>query len=86
MIKTETINSLKRYEQYGIPPGGFLQAVLANDLIGAAFCADEDNFGALAEIALYCFSNLTISSRSSHEKVDAWIVKRLKEQIQGELK
>ena len=52
-INPDTIQSLRRYADQGIPTGGFLQAVLANDLMEAVGRADEANGRALRGICSY---------------------------------
>ena len=79
MIKPETIESLKRYAQDGVPTGDFLRAVLANDLTTAALSADEDNLAAMGEIAAYCYYSLPFSSMGSYKKVDAWTAEKRKD-------
>lgn len=43
--------SIERYILDRIAPGGFLQAVFANDLVGAVSHASGDNAGSLVDIA-----------------------------------
>jgi hypothetical protein len=44
-------NSLRNWVLKGIPPGGFLTAVLCNDLVGAYAKADSENLLLMAEWA-----------------------------------
>lgn len=46
-----TRQSYARVLALGLPPGGFLQACLSNDLRGAVGRADENNIRAIADIA-----------------------------------
>lgn len=59
-IKPETLASLKRYAEQRIPTGGFLQAVLENDLMQAFHRADEENCEALFHICAYIYNELPI--------------------------
>ena len=43
-IKQSTMDSLRRYAQHHIPTGGFLQAVLENNLMQACGRADEEKY------------------------------------------
>lgn len=65
--------SLARYVDHGTPLGGFLQAVIANDLVGAASRADRANAGALAAIATVVNSALPITCWGSRRVYNAWI-------------
>lgn len=50
-IPAHILESLTRYVEDGVPLGGFLEAAVANDLVGAASRADTENASALAAIA-----------------------------------
>lgn len=66
----ETIKeSLNRYAKDRIPPGGFLTAVLENDLMGAIGSADHINRQRLHEICKYVYNELPSSIWGSREKV-----------------
>ena len=55
----ETIKeSLNKYTKDRIPPGGFLKAVLENDLMGAIGSADHINRQRLHEICKYVYNEL----------------------------
>ena len=55
MIPHAVLSGLVRYVRDGIVPGGFLRAVIANDLFDAACRADDDSRAALGELALVIF-------------------------------
>jgi hypothetical protein len=55
------------------PTGGFLQAVLENDLSGAAMRADPDNRLCLWEIVLFLHTYVPAPAWGSPEKVAAWL-------------
>ena len=61
--------SLDRYAKDRIPPGGFLKAVLENDLMSAIARADHMNRQRLPEICKYVFNELSSSIWGSREKV-----------------
>jgi len=42
-IPEHMVEATRRYIERGIPPGGFLTAVICNDLVGAVARADEIN-------------------------------------------
>jgi hypothetical protein len=49
-VPAHTQQALADYIENGVPVGGFLNAVLANDLIGAVGSADAQNIKALKDI------------------------------------
>lgn len=65
--------SLKSYIENRIPTGGFLHAVLSNDLMKAFQKADMRNRYQLFEIVEYIYNNLPINSYGSPEQVDKWL-------------
>lgn len=65
--------SLMRYIEHGLLPGGFLTAMLENDLVGAAKLADEYNVLILGDIILWIVENLPLESHGSPEAVSKWI-------------
>lgn len=54
-------------------PGGFMTAVLENDLKGAVARADHINKRALTQIVEYCMWTLPSNCWGSPEKVSAWL-------------
>lgn len=78
-VRSDVIESLDAYAKEGRPTGGFLRAVLANDLMGAAGHADRENSLALTEICAYVYNELPASCHGSYPTVDAWI-KRMAEE------
>ncbi len=67
-----TLDSLERWEQHGIYPGGFLCAVLENDLQGAFAKADNGNLNALHEIVKYVYNCMDSRCWGSRDKMTAW--------------
>jgi hypothetical protein len=67
------INSLEDYVKDRIPTGGFLYAVLTNNLMEACIRADERNQSQLPEIMCYIYNNLPTICYGSPEKVEKWI-------------
>ncbi len=66
------IQSLRDYFEHGLQPGGFLTAVLSNDLIGACSRADVESAKLLWHIAYWCYNNLPSGCYGSHQNVIAW--------------
>lgn len=71
-IRGDVIESLVRYVVRGIPTGGFLRAVLSNDLMGAYSRADLDNIRSMRAIVTYVYSRCPMDCRGSHEVIDEW--------------
>ena len=66
-------NSVKMYIEEGIDGGGFLFALLSNNL-GQAFCrADSDNTKAMKEWVMFLYNQAPSDCWGSKEKVQAWI-------------
>lgn len=58
------------------PTGGFLQAILENDLREACGRADNQNQRLIWEIVEYCWNELPPTCWGSPEKVAAWLAAR----------
>jgi len=72
-MKQITIDGLRRYADDGIPPGGFLMAVLENNLMEAFGRADEQNTLDMVEIAAYVYNEIPSVCHGSPERVTAWL-------------
>ena len=75
-MKCSTHEGLDYYAKHRVPTGGFLHAVLSNDLMAAIVKADEDNIQDIYEIVIYIINNLPIKSYGSPENVKAWLAGR----------
>ncbi len=64
--------SLDRYVEHGIPPGGFLEAVLCNNLMEAMGRADIENHDTIFEICQYVYNEMPGNCHGSPEIVAAW--------------
>lgn len=65
--------SLDRYANDGVPTGGFLRAVLENDLLAAIGSADEINSLALPHIVAYVYNEMPAGAWGSPENVDRYL-------------
>jgi hypothetical protein len=72
-MKASTKSGLDRFAREGSPVGGFLTAVLSNDLKEAFMRADDENRADLFEIVGYCYNELPSPCWGSPEKVNAWM-------------
>lgn len=61
------------YVLHGWEPGGFLTAVLLNDLISAAERADEQNARALYAWAVFVYNAVPVGARGSTENIMSWM-------------
>lgn len=65
--------SLDMYATNHIEPGGFLRAVLENDLMRAVGSADYINKNLLPEICSYVYNEMPASCHGSKEIVQQWL-------------
>lgn len=72
-IPEHTKAALDRYVNDRLPPGGFLTAVLTNDLTGAVTRADDINRRHLPEIVGYLFNECPASCWGNQQRVEAWL-------------
>ena len=72
----EVIQSLERYRDDHIPTGGFLEAVLSNDLKEALGRADRQNRDALFEIVRWVYNYMPMTACGSKEAVANWLASR----------
>jgi len=69
----EIIESLERYRDDRIPTGGFLRAVLENDLRNALSRADNTNVVYLLGIVKWIYWNIPAIAWGSPKNVSAWL-------------
>jgi len=72
-IPEYTKEDLNAYLIDGLPPSGFIEAVLLNDLMLATSRADIVNTKALGQIVKWIVANAPYNSTRSKENVDNWI-------------
>lgn len=73
MIPEYTKDALERYIQDRFEPGGFLMAVLSNDLKDAFGRADINNREAMFHIVSYLYNDAPANCWGSPEKVAQWL-------------
>ena len=64
---------ITNYFELGLHPGGFVSAVIANDLTRAVQSADHENRKHISSIARWIAFNAPTGSRGSWEAVENWI-------------
>ncbi len=72
-IPLRTQQTLKRYVEDGLEPGGFLTSVLCNDLMGAIARADSENIVALKSICQFVYNEIPGSAWGSPNQMKTWI-------------
>ena len=77
-IPEATREGLDAWASSGRPTGGFLRAVLENDLRGALSRADHENARAIAAIVSYCHNELPGGCWGSPERYRTWPEEREK--------
>lgn len=71
--RAEMVSALNRYAQMRCPVGGFLTALLSNDLKEACGRADDDNLHNIPALVAYCYNELPSPCWGSPEKVANWL-------------
>ena len=74
-IPPRTMSGLIAYRDERRPPGGFLRAVLENDLHGALSKADSENLLAMRGIVGWVFWELPSTAWGSQWAVAQWLQK-----------
>ena len=72
-VPSHTIDPLLRYIMDGLEPGGFLMAVLSNDLMEACGRADEMNGRYLKAICTFLYNYAPSECKGSPERVGQWL-------------
>lgn len=73
LIPSRMHGAIVRYLEEGIPPGGFLQAIIANDLKGAVGRADSENITRIGDYVTFFYNYAPSTSWGSQEKMDSWL-------------
>lgn len=72
-IPEHTQDALENYFLRGWRPGGFVTAVLANDLMRACVSCDPANRQSLVDIAKWVQHRAPTGSWGNYDTVDAWL-------------
>jgi len=73
MIPEHTKQQIDLYVAHEIHPGGFLYALLTNNLKETCMRADEMNQRAIFDIVSYLYNNTPMDCWGSKERVNAWL-------------
>jgi hypothetical protein len=74
-VPQNTIDELRRYAFNGVPLGGFLEAVVSNDLVSAVSRADSYNQNNLPALVVYVYNELPAECWGSRETYEHWLDK-----------
>ena len=74
-ISPRTLEGFERWALVGVPAGGFVMAVLRNDLFEVVARADSNNQAHLAEVCMYVYNRLPRGCFGSPEAVENWAKK-----------
>jgi hypothetical protein len=66
-------SGMRRYIENGIEPGGFMRALLRNDLRGAVAAADAMNLVHIPHWVVWLENNLPGAAWGSDDRYTAWI-------------
>lgn len=72
-VPSHTKEALARYVEHRLEPGGFLQSVLTNDLIGSVARADTWNKAALPDIVRFVYNRCPAGCHGSRENYEDWL-------------
>ena len=72
-ITEDVFYTLERYVNDKIPTGGFLEAVLSNDLKEACMRADDVNQKIIFNIVKYIYNELPAICWGSPQRVNRWL-------------
>ena len=72
MIPEYTKESIDSFVARKLPPGGFVSAVLENNLSQAFARADLENERHMKDIVSYVYNHIPMDAWGSPEKVAAW--------------
>jgi hypothetical protein len=75
VARPDTIAALDNWQATATEQGGFIHAILCNDLIKAMHRADGNNLRNLPAIIRYCYMHLDPECWGSVEKVANWKAK-----------
>ena len=69
----------------GIPTGGFLRAILTNDLKAACYAADDANKGCIYDYVFFLVNHAPAACWGSPERVKHWgqVAQQIKKQMQS---
>jgi len=73
MLPEHMRDRMKLYIEQHVPPGGFLRAVLENDLMGASAKADDINRNHLFDFCRFLYNEAPPNCFGSPDAVASWL-------------
>ena len=74
-IPERMMGSIRRYIVTGVEPGGFLSAVICNDLRDAVGQADGENLALIPAYVKFFYNDAPSECWGSREKFKAWVAR-----------
>lgn len=84
MIPGHMHGAVRRYVDQGLPPGGFLTAVLCHDLFETFGNADETNLSYIYNWVNFVYNYLPAQCHGNEQRVAEWCSKRGMQQFEQE--
>lgn len=78
-ISDHMMDAIDRYIQHGIAPGGFLTAVITNDLAEAVGRADQHNMRNLPAYVAYFYNEAPADCWGSPDRMRAYMKRKVEE-------
>ena len=72
-IPDRMMGGIERYIEHGIMPGGFLTAIICNDLIKACSHADDENLNNIPAYVAYFYNETPSPCWGSPKRMASWI-------------
>jgi len=72
-IPERMMRGIDNYLRHRLQPGGFLSAVICNDLTSAVFYADDENLKNLPAFVSYFYNEVDSRAWGSREKMIKWM-------------
>jgi hypothetical protein len=72
LVPASIRGACEKHVVHGLQPGGFVEALLTNNLTEAITRADKHNLQRIDEIVLYLLNALPLTCWGSEEKVKLW--------------
>ena len=79
VIRPDMMEAIRDYIDKGWGPGGFLSAVICNDLREAVGRADDDNLANLPAFVAYFYNDAPSACWGNREKFEAYIEAKMAE-------
>ena len=82
-VPEHMIESIRRYADHGVPAGGFLEAVISNDLNAAVNAADDENIQVIPAIVRYFYNQCPSACWGYDGAFKAWIERKRLERLEA---